>query len=112
MKPKILYLVLGCLILFASSGAEFNNAKATAVIKEVSELTEQKEKQKNSMQYITVITTCIVDYITDNGVTPKQDGIYNENSELYIALSPFYVKELPVRDSWGNNYRVYCGTSW
>ena len=69
----------------------------------------QKAKQKNSMKDILVISTSLADYVTDNGITPKQDGIYDRNSEFNKALSPFYVKILPVKDSWGNNFRVYCG---
>jgi len=63
----------------------------------------------DSMKDITVISTAVTDYVTDNGITPKQDGNYDRNSSFYKALSPFYVKELPIKDGWGNNYLVYCG---
>ncbi|MGB2843647.1 MAG: hypothetical protein WBC02_02190 [Candidatus Aminicenantaceae bacterium] len=69
----------------------------------------QKAKQKNSMKDMVVISGSLADYVTDNGITPKQDGIYDRNSEFNKALSPFYVKILPVKDSWGNNFIVYCG---
>lgn len=75
----------------------------------MTKLFSQPEKQKSAMIDIMVISTALLDYVTDNGVTPKQDGIYDESSEFYIALCPFYIKELPVKDPWGNNYRVYCG---
>jgi len=69
----------------------------------------QPEKQKTAMIDITVISTALVDFVTDNGITPKQEGIYSEDSDFYYALSPFYLKELPIKDPWGNNYRAYCG---
>ena len=74
-------------------------------------ITEQKkeEKQIQAMKYITIISTALADFVTDNGSAPKQDGIYDERSDFYIALCPFYLKELPIKDPWGNNYRVYCG---
>jgi len=69
----------------------------------------QKAKQKGTMKDIAVISVSLADYVTDNGITPKQDGIYDRNSKFNKALSPFYVKILPVKDSWDNNFRVYCG---
>lgn len=70
---------------------------------------EQINIQKRAMKDIMIITTSLVDYVTDHGVLPEQDGIYDENSQFNKALSPFYVKRLPVKDPWGNNYLVYCG---
>ncbi len=69
----------------------------------------QSEELVQAMKDITLITTALVDYITDFGTTPSQDGIYDSESEFYNTLCPFYVKELPIKDPWGNNYRVYCG---
>jgi hypothetical protein len=40
LKPKILYLVLGCLILFVVCGTKFNDAKASSIIKEAFGLTK------------------------------------------------------------------------
>jgi len=71
----------------------------------------QPEKQKIAMLDITVISTGIADFVIDNGITPKQEGIYSEDSDFHIALSPFYLKELPIKDPWGNNYRVYCSSA-
>ncbi len=71
----------------------------------------QPEKQKTAMIDITVISIAVTDFVTDNGIAPKQEGIYSEDSDFYYALSPFYVKELPIKDPWGNNYRVYCSSA-
>ena len=62
-----------------------------------------------AMKDIGTISTALADYITDNGITPTQDGIYDENSEFYKALCPYYLESFPTKDPWGNNYLVYCG---
>lgn len=67
------------------------------------------EKQKNAMTDIMTIATGLADYVVDNSLAPKQTGSYDKNSEFYQAISPFYIKELPIKDPWGNNYQVYCG---
>jgi len=75
-------------------------------------LIAQQRKNDNqiiAMKDIIIISTAIVDYITDNGITPTQDGIYDENSEIHNALVPFYLKSFPSKDPWGNNYLIYCG---
>ena len=109
MRLKILGFVFVCLLLFVSSGLKFNHAKAEVIIQEKPEVTEQKEKQKIAMKDIITIAASLADYITDNGTTPKQNGVYDENSDFYQGLSPFYVRMLPVKDPWGDNYKVYCG---
>ena len=109
MRLKILGFVFVCLLLFVSSGLKLSHAKAEAANQEDTEITEQKIKQKNTMKDIATITSGIADYVTDFGVPPKQDGIYDENSEFYNALYLYYLKVVPVKDEWGNNIRVYCG---
>lgn len=109
MKIKILVLVFLCLVLFAIGGVQLSRAKAPASIQEDPEMNELKEKQMYTMKDIGTIATAVADYVTDNGVLPKQDGTYDENSEFYKALCPFYVKVLPITDRWGYKYRVYCG---
>jgi type II secretion system protein G len=71
----------------------------------------QKAKQKSTMKDITVISTAVTDYVTDNGQTPTQDGNYDATATFYDALSPFYVKVLPINDQWGTNFMAYCGTA-
>ena len=71
----------------------------------------QKAKQKSTMKDITVISTAVTDYVTDNGVTPTQDGTYTASSAFYTGLSPFYVKVLPLTDQWGTSFNAYCGTA-
>ncbi len=108
MRLKIFGSFFVCLLLYVGSGSIFNSAKA-AITQETSEIDEVRSKQIESKKDITVIATSIADYVTDNGIPPKQDGIYDENSEFYQGLSPFYVFVLPIKDSWGNQFRVYCG---
>ena len=69
----------------------------------------QKAKQKTTMKDISTISTAVADYVTDNGTTPVQNGVYTAAAAFYTGLSPFYVKVLPINDQWGEDYRVYCG---
>ncbi len=71
----------------------------------------QKAKQKTTMKDITVISTALADYVTDNGTTMDSTGAYTTASLLYTGLSPFYVKVLPLNDQWGNGYMVWTGTN-
>jgi hypothetical protein len=61
------------------------------------------------MKDITIISTAIADYITDNGIAPTQDGLYTSGDAFYLSLSPFYIKVLPLTDQWGTFYNAYCG---
>jgi type II secretion system protein G len=70
----------------------------------------QKAKQKSTMKDIVVISTAVTDFVTDNGVTPTQNGTYTATAAFYTGLSPFYVKVLPLTDQWGTLYNAYCGT--
>ena len=69
----------------------------------------ERERLKQTREDMVKIATAIADYITDNGKVPAQNGIYSKNSGFYNSLSPLYIKNLPISDLWGNNYRVYCG---
>ena len=62
------------------------------------------------MKDITVISTAIADYVTDNGAAPVQNGTYTAASAFYTGLSPFYIKVMPLTDQWGNSFYAYCGT--
>ena len=76
----------------------------------------QKAKQKATMKGIATISTAIADYITDNGIAPTSpSGTYTAADALYTALSPFYIKVLPLTDEWGTNFNIWCGadaTPW
>jgi len=69
-----------------------------------------RAKQKSTMKEIVSISTAIADYVTDNGATPTQDGRYGGSTDFYKALSPFYVKVLPINDKWGNDFQVWTGS--
>lgn len=70
----------------------------------------QKTKQKATMKGIATISTALTDYVTDNGVTMVQNGIYAPGSLFYDGLSPFYIKVLPINDQWGGGYRAFTGS--
>ncbi len=109
MKFRILALTGVCFFLFMVGGIHSSGANSVSFAQEDPEMAELKDKQSYTMRDIGRITKALADYITDAGVLPKQDGTYDENSEIYKKLSPFYVKVLPIKDTWGNNFRMYCG---
>ena len=67
-----------------------------------------RARLKTTMKNTSVISGALSDYIIDNGLAPDQSGTYNASSSLYLALSPFYIKVLPINDQWGNSYRIWC----
>lgn len=73
----------------------------------------QKSKQKGTMKDIVTIATGAADFITDQGgwsnagVTSPSGDITND---FINALSPFYVKVIPVNDQWGEPFQVYLGS--
>jgi type II secretion system protein G len=71
----------------------------------------QKAKQKGTMKDINSIATAITDYITDHGTAPTQSGPLVANTNIYTALSGFYLKVLPQNDQWGTAFDVWCGTA-
>jgi type II secretion system protein G len=71
----------------------------------------QKAKQKSTMKDITVISTAMADFVTDNGSAPTQSGTYVAGSVFYTGLSPFYIKVLPINDQWGSGFNVWCGAA-
>ncbi len=71
----------------------------------------QKAKQKSTMKDIMTISTALTDHITDNAVVPAHAGTYNSSDEIYMALSPFYIKVMPLIDMWNFNYLIYTRDS-
>ena len=70
----------------------------------------QKAKQMKTMRDLVIISTAIADYVTDNGLAPTQDGTYDGSAGFYTALSPFYLKVMPLTDQWGNSLYAYGGS--
>jgi type II secretion system protein G len=67
----------------------------------------QKAKVRSTQKDISTIATSILDYTTDKAVAPTNDG--DITAPLTAALSPMYLKVLPLRDQWGTPFKVYCG---
>jgi len=67
----------------------------------------QKAKQKGTMKDVNTLSTCMIDYLTDNGTAYNQNGSYTSGSAFYTTMAPFYVTVLPVNDQWGNDFYVY-----
>ena len=78
-------------------------------VKETPGMLTDSEKIEKAGNAINDIGNAIADYISATGITPKQAGTYDETSVFYKAICPKYLKILPVKDPWGNNYRVYTG---
>ena len=75
----------------------------------------QKSKQKGTMKDIVTIATGAADWITDNGAWSNGGVTHNgdlSSGDTFIrALSPFYVKIIPVNDQWGEPFKVYLGST-
>ena len=72
----------------------------------------QKAKQKGTMKDVMTISTALTDHITDHGIVPAdQNGQYANGDAFARALSPFYVKVLPVNDQWGGFLQVFTQTN-
>jgi type II secretion system protein G len=69
----------------------------------------QKAKVRGARKDISTIATALVNYIGDKTVLPANSGAIG--ATLKGALSPMYLKALPVQDPWGNSYKAYCGTA-
>ena len=66
----------------------------------------QKAKQKSTMKDLKTVSLAIEDYITDNGHAPRGKTL----AEIKDQLQPFYIKTLPLKDSWGNDFVYTYGT--
>ena len=75
----------------------------------------QKSKQKGTMKDINTIATGAADFITDQGAWDNagitQTSDLAAGCDFIVALSPFYVKIIPVNDQWGEPFKVWCGAS-
>jgi type II secretion system protein G len=69
----------------------------------------QKAKQKGTMQDMNALAKALLDYIADSGVAPEQNGSIEAMSDFNTALSPFYLKVIPLMDQWRTPFYVYCG---
>lgn len=60
-----------------------------------------RDKYYRTYRNLKNIGTAIEDYIIDNGKAPEgKTFLY----ELEKDLAPFYIKRLPTKDAWGNNF--------
>lgn len=70
-----------------------------------------RAKVKSTMKNISIISEAIANFTTDNGYTPTQNGTYDSSSAFYTGLVPFYIKILPIKDKWENDFWIWCGSS-
>ena len=57
-----------------------------------------RARLKTTMKNVNAISRALSNYIIDNEIAPAQNGPYNTNSAVYVALVPFYSKVLPIHD--------------
>ncbi len=95
-----------------------NKEKREKLIEEYQELlsisqktpeSAKKDRQLMSMKDMDNIHHAVADYKTDYGIPPKQAGTYDRQGDFHKALSPFYIRTLPVKDGWENSFYVYTG---
>ncbi len=63
-------------------------------------------KIKATMGDMKSIGTAIQDYMTDNYCVPQVETL----AEMEKILSPFYIRKLPLKDGWGNDFIYSHGT--
>lgn len=66
----------------------------------------QKGKQKATMGDMKTIGNAIESYITDYYSAPEGNSL----AEIKDKLEPFYIKTLPLKDGWGNDFLYKHGT--
>ena len=68
-----------------------------------------KAKQKACMKQILTMATGATDYITDHGswTLVAEDGNLALADPFMQAITPFYVKTIPVNDPWNEPYKVH-----
>jgi len=70
----------------------------------------QKAKVRGTQKDISTIATTIINFIGDKSALPANSG--DIGTALKAALSPMYLKILPLTDQWGTNFMVYTGDNW
>ncbi|MDD8027762.1 MAG: type II secretion system protein [Acidobacteriota bacterium] len=69
----------------------------------------QKAKVRGTQKDISTMASTIADYITDKATPPANSGAIS--TTLKSALSPMYIKVLPLNDQWGTSFKIYTGTA-
>jgi hypothetical protein len=67
----------------------------------------QKAKQKATMADMKAIAVAIERYILEKRVAPQGNSI----AEIRVQLEPEYIKQLPIKDAWGNDFAYSIGKS-
>ena len=67
----------------------------------------QKGKQKATMADMEAISMAIDAYIADHKAAPQGKNL----ADIQDKLQPKYIKELPLKDAWGNDYQYTHGAA-
>jgi general secretion pathway protein G len=72
----------------------------------------QKAKVRGTQKDINSIATALTDYLTDKGTFLfTSTGQFMAGDPVALALSPFYLKVLPVNDQWSTGFYIYVGSA-
>ena len=82
-------------------------ALLTMIVRPSARVSINRARLKTTMKNVNAISRALSNYIIDNGIAPAQNGPYNTNSAVYVALVPFYSKVLPVHDQWENSFQIW-----
>jgi len=71
----------------------------------------QKAKVRGTQKDINSIATALTDFLTDKGtfIAIGTGAALSSGDAVATALSPFYLKVLPINDQWGTAFNVYLG---
>ncbi len=64
-------------------------------------------KQKRTMADMRSIGTAIESYAVDNNLYPVATSV----AQLTAAVQPIYIKTMPTKDGWSNDWSVTCTTA-
>jgi hypothetical protein len=74
------------------------------------EETEQNKKQTLAMTEMVGVFMAFMDINYLKGGLPSYEGELTKNCPVYPLLVPSFLKEIPVKDPWGNPYWIKTGT--
>ncbi|MCX6563873.1 MAG: hypothetical protein NTU60_09745 [Candidatus Aminicenantes bacterium] len=76
----------------------------------INDLVEQSDNIARAKTEISSLARYLDEYLLDNAALPNQAGSYNKNSLIYKALCPSHAASIPIKDPWGSDYLIFCGT--
>jgi hypothetical protein len=104
MKKTILFLLIVLTLFMFVAGSQDEEASERGT--DWSFVKLQMDNQRTTMITIKSIANAIRSYIIDHQKAPEAKTF----AGLKPGLSPRYIKKLPLKDAWGNDFHYYHGT--